>query len=314
MEKELKQGRIMKGIGGFYTVLLPDGESCVCKARGLFRKQGITPLIGDTVEIELNSSQSRMDGRAADGAASSGYLARILPRRNELIRPAVSNIDRLFAVIAASRPQPDLLLIDKLLLLCEKYSIEPVIIINKCDEAAAEDIENLRAEYEKTEYPLFTVSAETGEGLEALKERLEGAVICLAGQSAVGKSSLLNALIPGIKLAVGGLSEKTERGRHTTRHTELIPLPETGGAVFDTPGFSFLDTLELDEAEIRLLYPELRGLEANCRFNGCLHVTEPGCCVKKAMIGENPPIHKNRYERYVRLVNEAIERRKHRYD
>lgn len=314
MEKELKQGRIIKGIGGFYTVLLADGTSCVCKARGLFRKQGVTPLIGDEVEIELNSSQSRMDGRAADEAAASGYLVRILPRRNELIRPAVSNIDRLFVVIAASRPQPDLLLMDKLLLLCEKYSIEPVIIINKCDEAAAEDIEELKAEYEKTEYPLFTVSAETGEGLTLLKEKLQGAVICLAGQSAVGKSSLLNALIPGIKLAVGGLSEKTERGRHTTRHTELIPLPETGGAVLDTPGFSFLDTLELDEAEIRLLYPELRGLEVDCRFNGCLHVTEPGCCVKKNMNGENAPIHKNRYERYVRLVNEAIERRKHRYD
>lgn len=314
MEKELKQGRIIKGIGGFYTVLLSDGSSCVCKARGLFRKHGVTPLIGDEVEIELNSSQSRMDGRAADGAAASGYLARILPRRNELIRPAVANIDRLFVVIAASRPQPDLLLIDKLLLLCEKFNIEPVIIINKCDEADGADIESLKAEYEKTEYPIFIVSAETGEGLGALREKLAGAVICLAGQSAVGKSSLLNALIPGIKLAVGGLSEKTERGRHTTRHTELIPLPETGGAVLDTPGFSFLDTLELDEAEIRLLYPELRGLEVNCRFNGCLHVTEPGCCVKKAMNGEEAPIHKNRYERYVRLVNEAIERRKHRYD
>lgn len=314
MEKELKQGRIIKGVGGFYTVLMQDGSSCVCKARGLFRKQGVTPLIGDEVEIELNSSRSRMDGRAADEAAASGYLVRILPRRNELIRPAVSNIDRLFVVIAASRPQPDLLLIDKLLLLCEKFNIEPVIIINKCDEAAAEDIEALKAEYEKTEYPLFTVSAETGEGLTELKEKLQGAVICLAGQSAVGKSSLLNALIPGIKLAVGGLSEKTERGRHTTRHTELIPLPETGGAVLDTPGFSFLDTLELDEAEIRLLYPELRGLEVNCRFNGCLHITEPGCCVKKNLNGENAPIHKNRYERYVRLVNEAIERRKHRYD
>ena len=314
LEKELKQGRIIKGIGGFYTVLLQDGSSCVCKARGLFRKQGVTPLIGDEVEIELNSSQARMDGRAADEAAASGYLVRILPRRNELIRPAVANIDRLFVVIAASRPQPDLLLIDKLLLLCEKFNIEPVLIINKCDEASEADIESLKAEYEKTEYPIFTVSAETGEGLVALNEKLKGAVICLAGQSAVGKSSLLNALIPGIKLAVGGLSEKTERGRHTTRHTELIPLQETGGAVLDTPGFSFLDTLELDEAEIRLLYPELRGLEVDCRFNGCLHVTEPGCCVKKSLNGEKPPIHKNRYERYVRLVNEAIERRKHKYD
>ncbi len=314
MEKEYKTGRIIKGIGGFYTVLLSDGTSCVCKARGLFRKQGVTPLIGDMAEIELNSAQSKMDGRAADGAAASGCLSRILPRKNELVRPAVSNIDRLFAVIAASRPQPDLLLIDKLLLLCEKYGIEPIIVINKCDEAEGADIEALRAEYEKTEYPILAVSAETGEGLAELRQRLAGAVICLAGQSAVGKSSLLNALIPGIKLAVGGLSEKTERGRHTTRHTELIPLDETGGAVLDTPGFSFLETLELDEAEIRLLYPELRGMEEGCRFNGCLHVSEPGCCVKKAMAGKHPPIHKNRYERYIRLVNEAIERRKHKYD
>lgn len=306
------RGRIIKGIGGFYTVRLENGKNCVCKARGLFRKQGVTPLVGDNVEIELNPDKQRMDGRAADDAAS-GWIAGILPRRNELVRPAAANIDRLFIVVSASRPQPDLLLADKLLLTAEKYNIEPVLVINKCDEAEKTDIEAIKTEYEKTGYPIFAVSAETGEGLDALREKLKGAVICFAGQSAVGKSSLLNALIPGIRLAVGGLSEKTERGRHTTRHTELIPLDE-GGAVLDTPGFSLFDRLNIAEDEFKQLYPELRALEENCRFSACLHITEPGCCVKAATENGEPPIHKNRYERYVRLVNEAIEIRRHRYD
>ncbi|MBR4434565.1 MAG: ribosome small subunit-dependent GTPase A [Clostridia bacterium] len=313
MIQETKKGRIIKGVGGFYTVRFEDGTDCVCKARGLFRKKDITPLVGDIVEIEINPRGSRMDGRAAEGASQTGYISAIMPRKNELIRPAVANIDRLFAVISATRPRPDLLLIDKLMLAAEKYGVEPVLVINKCDGASAGEIAQLKAEYEKTGYRMFAVSAETHEGLDELKKLFLDAVVCFAGQSAVGKSSLLNALIPDIDLAVGGLSEKTERGRHTTRHTQLIPL-DGCGAVLDTPGFSFFEAPEIDESEIRFLYPELRGLAENCRFTACLHISEPDCAVKAAMSGDAPPMHKNRYERYVRLVNEAKERRRHKYD
>ena len=299
-------------MGGFYTVLEEGGGTAVCKARGLFRKQNVTPVVGDLVEFTPGAS----------GAAGerSGYLMRILPRKNELIRPAVSNIDRLFIVVAASRPCPDLLLVDKMLILAEKYGVEPLLVINKCDEAEPAAISAIAAQYAPAGYGVHCVSAASGMGLPALAEKLRGAVICLAGQSAVGKSSLLNALVPGISLAVGGLSEKTERGRHTTRHTELIPL-ENGGAVLDTPGFSLLDALYLEPEEIRMLYPELRGAEENCRFSKCLHITEPGCFVKKELIiSEKTPfppekgIHRERYERYVRLVHEAKEQRRHRYD
>ncbi len=312
MTQEIRTGRIIKGVGGFYTVLSEDGSTTVCKARGLFRKQNVTPVVGDYAEFSLGAERA--------GEERSGYLMRILPRKNELIRPAVSNIDRLFIVIAASRPIPDLLLVDKLLILAEKHGIEPILIINKCDEAEPGAIEALSGQYAPAGYDIHCVSAESGMGLPALKEKLSGAVICLAGQSAVGKSSLLNALLPGVSLAVGGLSEKTERGRHTTRHTELIPL-EGGGAVLDTPGFSLLDALDVEPEEIRLLYPELRGAEENCRFSKCLHITEPGCFVKKELIindktdpAPKKGICRERYERYVRLVNEAEEQRRHRYD
>ena len=321
MNDRIKQGTIIKGVGGFYTVLAEDGTECVCKARGLFRKQGVTPIVGDTVDYQ-ESGTGTDDGYSRDGAAKNGYLTGIHPRKNEFIRPAVSNIDRMFIVISASRPLPDLLLVDKLLLLSFKLGVEPVVVINKCDEAEEGAAEKLRAQYAPTGCSVLLVSAETGEGIPELRELLRRKTVCFAGQSAVGKSSLLNALIPGAGLAVGGLSDKTERGRHTTRHTQLIPLGELGGAVLDTPGFSLLDTLELEPEEIRELYPELRGAEEKCRFSRCLHVSEPGCSVKKELIiNEQEPwtpgkagIHSQRYERYVRLVREAEEHRRHRYD
>ena len=298
MEKECKTGIILKGVGGFYTVL-SDGMSFICKARGLFRKQNQTPIVGDNVSFSLN----------ADG--ETGYLLSIEARKNELIRPMVANIDKLFIVVSASKPAVDLLLVDKLLLCCEKLRIEPVLIINKCDDADAASIDGIRKEYSLTGYRIYTVSAVTGDGIEALRSELEGSVVCFAGQSAVGKSSLLNALIPGMKLEVGELSRKTERGRHTTRHAELIPIGN-GGAVLDTPGFSLLENIECEPEEIKNLYPELRRHVFECRFSGCLHVSEPGCAVKEVIIGRD--FDSERYNRYVRLVKEAMENRKHKYE
>ena len=298
MEKECKTGIILKGVGGFYTVL-SDGMSFICKARGLFRKQNQTPIVGDNVSFSLN----------ADG--ETGYLLSIEARKNELIRPMVANIDKLFIVVSASKPAVDLLLVDKLLLCCEKLRIEPVLIINKCDDADAASIDGIRKEYSLTGYRIYTVSAVTGDGIEALRSELQGSVVCFAGQSAVGKSSLLNALIPGMKLEVGELSRKTERGKHTTRHAELIPIGN-GGAVLDTPGFSLLENIECEPEEIKNLYPELRRHVFECRFSGCLHVSEPGCAVKEVIIGRD--FDSERYNRYVRLVKEAMENRKHKYE
>lgn len=298
MEKECKTGIILKGVGGFYTVL-SNGMSFVCKARGLFRKQNQTPIVGDNVSFSLN----------ADG--ETGYLLSIEARKNELIRPMVANIDKLFIVVSASKPAVDLLLVDKLLLCCEKLRIEPVLIINKCDDADAAAIDGIRKEYSLTGYRIYTVSAVTGDGIEALRSELEGSVVCFAGQSAVGKSSLLNALIPGMKLEVGELSRKTERGRHTTRHAELIPIGN-GGAVLDTPGFSLLENIECEPEEIKNLYPELRRHVFECRFSGCLHISEPGCAVKEEIVGRD--FDSERYNRYVRLVKEAMENRKHKYE
>ena len=298
MEKECKTGIILKGVGGFYTVL-SDGMSFICKARGLFRKQNQTPIVGDNVSFSLN----------ADG--ETGYLLSIEARKNELIRPMVANIDKLFIVVSASKPAVDLLLVDKLLLCCEKLRIEPVLIINKCDDADAASIDGIRNEYSLTGYRIYTVSAVTGDGIEALRSELQGSVVCFAGQSAVGKSSLLNALIPGMKLEVGELSRKTERGRHTTRHAELIPIGN-GGAVLDTPGFSLLENIECEPEEIKNLYPELRRHVFECRFSGCLHISEPGCAVKEEIVGRD--FDSERYNRYVRLVKEAMENRKHKYE
>ena len=298
MEKECKTGIILKGVGGFYTVL-SNGMSFVCKARGLFRKQNQTPIVGDNVSFSLN----------ADG--ETGYLLSIEARKNELIRPMVANIDKLFIVVSASKPAVDLLLVDKLLLCCEKLRIEPVLIINKCDDADAAATDGIKKEYSLTGYRIYTVSAVTGDGIEALRSELEGSVVCFAGQSAVGKSSLLNALIPGMKLEVGELSRKTERGRHTTRHAELIPIGN-GGAVLDTPGFSLLENIECEPEEIKNLYPELRRHVFECRFSGCLHISEPGCVVKEEIVGRD--FDSERYNRYVRLVKEAMENRKHKYE
>lgn len=298
MKNQDLTGVIVKGVGGFYTVLSGE-KSFICKARGLFRKQGKTPMVGDHVVFALNSNDQ------------NGYLVEILERKNELIRPSVANIDRLLIVVSATKPVADLLLADKLLLCCEKLGITPCLVINKCDEASKERIDAIFDEYKLTGYSIHCVSAKSGYGLDRLRSEVRGAIVCFAGQSAVGKSSLLNSLFPGLKLQVGELSHKTERGKHTTRHAELIPTIG-GGAVLDTPGFSLLESIDCEPEEIKSFYPELRRHKFECRFSGCLHITEPGCAVKCDILGKD--FNNNRYLRYVRLVNEAIETRRHKYD
>jgi len=289
------QGRIIKGIGGFYYVQLSDGTVVECKARGRFRKEGKPPLVGDQVAIL----------RQKEGNA---LIDAILPRKNTLVRPQASNIDRLIIVASASAPQPDWMLIDKLLLQARQLSIEPLLVLNKCDIADP----HIQASFE-TDYRCYNclyVSAATGEGIDILKALLKKGVSCFAGQSAVGKSSLLNALMPGLQLETGGLSKKTDRGRHTTRHAQLIPFDE--GAVLDTPGFSLYDVDDMTQEMLDSSYPEFADLPLECRFAGCRHVTEPDCAVREMVNAGG--MSTARYERYVHLVKDFEERRKHRYD
>ena len=297
LTEETRTGIIIKGIGGFYTVMTADGENFVCKARGLFRKLGKTPIVGDRVGFSLKNG--------------TGYLLEIYERKNELIRPSAANIDKLLIVVSAGKPEADLLLADKLLICCEQMNIEPVIIINKCDDDPENHAEQIASEYRPAGYKIYKVSAALGTGMDDIRKELTGCVSCLAGQSAVGKSSIINAVLPGMELKVGSVSRKTEKGRHTTRQVELIPLPQ-GGALLDTPGFSLLDNITAEPEEIKNYYPELRRHKGECRFTTCTHTAEPGCSVKTELVGRE--FNENRYLRYVRLVKEAEEKRRHKYD
>lgn len=290
-------GKIIKGVGGFYTVLTDGGKRYTCKARGLFRKLGVTPIPGDNVIFTVDKK-------------GEGYLREVLPRTNELIRPAVANADLLLIVVSATEPLPDLELADKLILYCFKQNVRPALIINKCDSGANETSRGIAKQYSGAGIDVLTVSAQTGLGINELSELLKGRTVCLAGQSAVGKSSLINTLL-GLELQTGELSVKTERGKHTTRHAELIQTP-SGGFIADTPGFSMLESVAIEPEEIPLMYPEFIKYRGACRFMGCMHLKEPDCAVKNAV--ENCTIDRDRYSRYVKIANEAIEARRHKYD
>lgn len=290
-------GLILRGIGGFYYVMPDDGGNVVeCRARGRFRSEGRVPMVGDRVEFE-----TQREGYAA--------LTNILPRRNALIRPPVANIDRLFIVLSASAPQPDWLLADRLIVQAKLLDVEPIIVLNKCDTADETILSSFYADYAQ-HFLTVIVSAHTGFGLDKLRSMLVNKVCCLAGQSAVGKSSLINALIPELALEIGGLAKKTDRGRHTTRRAELWPA--FGGAILDTPGFSLFETDCPEQDVLDKCYPEFLDLPAQCRFSGCMHISEPNCAVKEMI--QSGGMSAARYERYQLLAKEFETRRKHRYD
>lgn len=289
------QGRIIKGIGGFYDVLLGSGDTVTCKARGRFRNDGVTPMVGDLVEVSFPET----------GFAS---MDDILPRENALLRPPVSNIDLLVIVLSASVPKPDWMLADKLLIQAKTLEIEPLIVLNKMDLADSGITEQFAKDY--AAFRTLMVSSRNGEGIDALKQALTGRVSCFAGQSAVGKSSLLNALFPELCLETGELAKKTDRGRHTTRQAELWPL--LGGAVLDTPGFSLFEMSELSQEALDACYPEFGDAPKHCRFSGCRHKAEPDCAVKELL--REGKIAQTRYTRYLEIQSEIEEKHKHRYD
>ena len=289
------QGRIIRGIGGFYDVLLQDESTVRCKARGRFRNEGVTPMVGDLVDISLPET----------GFAS---MDDILPRTNALLRPPVANIDLLVIVLSASVPKPDFLLADKLLIQAQTLHIEPLLVLNKLDTAKQEITQEFLCDY--AAFHTLLASSRTGEGIESLKLALTNRVSCFAGQSAVGKSSLLNALFPELALATGELAKRTDRGKHTTRQAELWPY--LGGAVLDTPGFSLFEMSELSQEALNACYPEFEKAAGECRFTGCRHNAEPDCAVKALLSAGT--LAKGRYERYLEIQKEIEEKRKHRYD
>ena len=294
--RECMEGSILRGIGSFYTVLCDeDGREYTLRAQKKLRHQKLTPMVGDRVRFTPGQGEE------------DGWLEEILPRRSMLVRPSVANVDMLMLVVA-SVPAPDLLLCDKLILRATQGSMTPAICVNKIDlgDGLAQQIE---AEYAGTQLRVFSVSAHTGEGVGALREAMRGRVTYLAGQSAVGKSSLLNALF-GLSLETGGLSRKTERGRHTTRRAEMMALD--GMFVLDTPGFSLLELEDAIEPEaFAQLYPEYNALAGACRFQPCLHDREPGCAVHAAV--DRGELSAARWARYRELLGEMREKWKGRY-
>lgn len=291
------QGKIVKGVGGFYEVL-SGGKPYTCRARGRFRRDGLTPLPGDDVEFTPGEGEEL------------GFVDGILPRRNALRRPAVANVDMLVLVTAPREPEPDLLLLDKLLLSAASLGVEASLVVNKCDLAAPEALRALTGQYALAVPFILAVSAKCG-GIGELAEHLRGKCSCLAGQSGVGKTSILNRLFPGREMETGGVSEKTSRGRHTTRHAELLLLPG-GGEVADTPGFSLLEAEAMDPASLPALMPEFAPYEGLCRFSGCMHVSEPGCAVKQA--AAEGAISHERLQRYAEILVETREKWRNRYD
>ena len=287
---------IMRGIGSFYTVRCDeDGREYTLRAQKKLRRQKLTPMVGDRVRFTPGQGEE------------DGWLEEILPRKSQLVRPSVANVDMLMLVVA-SVPQPDMLLCDKLIVRAQRGNMTPVLCVNKID-LGDELAKRLAEEYRGTALRVYAVSAHTGEGVEELREAMRGKVTCLAGQSAVGKSSLLNALF-GLELETGGLSRKTERGRHTTRRAEMMAL--AGMTVLDTPGFSLLELEDdLEPEAFALSYPEYGELADGCRFKPCLHDREPGCAVRAAV--ENGELGRARWERYRQLLAEVRENWKGRY-
>lgn len=279
----MADGVIVKGIGGFYYVQT-DAGLVECKARGVFRKEGQTPVVGDCVCITEKNGKGSIDV--------------IYPRTNQLIRPAVANIDQLVVTVALTDPAPNLFLVDCFLLLGEAVQIETVLCFNKTDLTKDTSVAGV---YADAGYDTILTSVRTGEGIEALKARLHDKTSAFAGNSGVGKSSLLNALGISGEMETGSISEKIKRGRHTTRHVELLKLAG-GGFVFDTPGFSSFETPQIPADELAMYFREFAPYLGDCRFRGCAHVHEPDCAVKQALA--DGKISQSRYQSYCALYEE----------
>ena len=291
-------GKIIKGIGGFYYVDTENGLY-ECRARGIFRKNKITPLVGDRVSISVVDEENK-----------KGVVEEIEERDTELVRPPIANVDKALIVFAIKNPSPNLSLLDRFIVLAEKENLEIVIVFTKVDlDTDGELLGELKDIYEVSGYKVIPVSNKLKLNIDKIKEELKENTVVFAGPSGVGKSSLLNEVDKNFELKTGEVSDKIKRGKHTTRHAELLKL-ECGGMVADTPGFSSLTLDDIDESELKEYFIEFDKYD-ECRFGSrCIHENEPSCAVKEAV--ENGDISKKRYESYIQLLNE-IRSGKRRY-
>lgn len=289
-------GRIMKGIGGFYYVEVEGAGLYECRAKGIFRNKKMKPNVGDIVDIDVISEEEK-----------TGNLTVIHKRKNQLIRPMVVNVDQALVIFAVHEPEPNFQLLNRFLIMMEKQQIPVIICFNKMDLASEEEKEQLRQDYENSGCRVLFSSAREGEGIPEIRELLRGKTTVMAGPSGVGKSSTLNTISPKTQMETGAVSEKIKRGRHTTRHSELIYLGEET-FLMDTPGFSSLYLEDIDKEELRFYFPEFADYENQCRFNGCSHIHEPGCAVKQAL--EEGAISRMRYDDYCYLYEELANAKK----
>lgn len=291
------QGKIVKGIAGFYYVHVPGKGTYECKAKGVFRKDKKKPLVGDDVEIQILDEEKKL-----------GNIDEILARRSEIIRPAVANIDQALVIFAIVKPQPNFNLLDRFLIMMQRQDIPCVICFNKADideENAGDGYEEI---YRSCGYETLCVSAKEHQGIDKLKAILAGKTTTVAGPSGVGKSSLINELQSGIQMETGAISTKIERGKHTTRHSELIAM-ENNTYILDTPGFSSLELFDLEKEDLAKHYPEFDKYECYCKFGGCAHISEPVCGIKEAV--EDGDISALRYENYKLLYEELKAKKKY---
>lgn len=291
------QGKIIKGIAGFYYVHVKEQGVYECKAKGIFRKDKQKPLVGDHVEIEILDEKEKL-----------GNISRLLPRINALIRPAVANVDQALIIFAVEDPKPNYMLLDRFLVLMEREGVPVKICFNKKDLAREEELEVLYRTYHNCGYQVMLTSAREEKGLEEFLEALKGKTTVVAGPSGVGKSSLTNRMQSQIHMETGEISRKLGRGKHTTRHSQVIPVCEDTYLV-DTPGFSSLYLENMEKEELKDYFPEFRKYQEQCKFQGCVHIHEPSCQVKEAL--KRGEISELRYRDYVDLYEELKEKRRY---
>lgn len=293
------QGKILKAISGFYYVHVVESGIYECKAKGIFRQQGVKPLVGDLAEIDI-----------LDEEGKKGNVTRILPRSNALVRPAVANVDMALIVFAAATPDPNFNLLDRFLILMARQKVPVCICFNKSDLVTADIRQAYARDYGACGCPVVFISVKNDEGIDCLMEHLRGKTTTIAGPSGAGKSSLINRLQNGVLMETGAVSKKIGRGKQTTRHTQLIHI-EGNSYIMDTPGFSSLYLPKMDKEELQQYYSEFAAYEPYCRFQGCSHISEPDCGVKQAL--REGRICGLRYENYVQLYGELKEQEKNRY-
>ncbi len=294
---DIIKGIIYKLLSGNYYVDA-GGNNYICRARGLFRLDNTTLLVGDKVEIEVDQFE-----------VDKAYIVKRLERKNKLIRPPVANIEQSIVVMAAKKPNPNFYLLDKMILMSEIAGIKPIIVFNKADLVTTETIAEYKNHYKNTGYQVLAVSAETGENIDVLTKILDNSISAFSGPSGVGKSTLLNLFLPNAELKTGEISKKIDRGKHTTRHSELLKLTEDT-YVLDTPGFTSLHVKGIELDELADYFPELLAHKDKCKYRDCAHINEIDCAVKTTL--EKGEISNSRYRSYC-MISDELRQRKNKY-